>query len=117
MGRDRPRYRGYGNYGATNGPRKDPGGVGSLFSREAVAQWAAIHDITNLSLIGCSLDKSADNEEKSVRVSGNRLPARDPPPSLGNRRGSKPKRLDDRSSIALKKLKPWISEGAIFLYR
>lgn len=44
----------------TNGPRKDPGGVGSLFSREAAAQWAAIphaaiDDITNLPLIGTAL--------------------------------------------------------------
>lgn len=40
-----------------NSSRKDPGGIGSLFSREAAAQWpaiphVAIDDITNLPLIG-----------------------------------------------------------------
>lgn len=53
---DGKRYRGYRNYGTTNSPRKNLGGIGSLFSRETVAQWPAIpyttiDNITNPPLI------------------------------------------------------------------
>lgn len=79
---DGRRYRGNGNYGRTNGPREDPGGVRSLFSRKAAAQWAAIPhaaiaDITSPPLIGCSYsgyigpqDKSLDTGKKAHGISG-----------------------------------------------
>lgn len=64
--------RGYGNYGRTDGPRRDPEGVGSLFSRKAVAQWTAIphtpiEDITNLSLIE---DIASKYNDRAPQIAG-----------------------------------------------
>lgn len=67
--------RGYRNYGTTNSPRRDPGGNGSLFSRKAAAQWAAIPhaaitDITNPPLIGTARPKHINSFYKSLHVKG-----------------------------------------------
>lgn len=60
-------YRGYRNYGTTNSPRKNLGGIGSLFSRETVAQWpaiphtASIDNITNPPLMGTASSKHTNS--------------------------------------------------------
>lgn len=77
MSRDRPRYRGYGNYGTVL--ERTPGGVGSLFSRGGGCSMGRDPPYYESALNRDSLDKSADNEEKKRMGKRESLP----PASLG----------------------------------
>lgn len=76
--------------GITGRSSKGPPGVlDRYFHGEAVAQWAAIHHITNLPLIGILSTNRRTRRKKSVWVSGNRCPL------LGIFRSDDGNRIDD----------------------